>query len=184
MTKTVCFSKPRTATCLSFYASEMFCIPKELKYELFRIPAKELGMNNLKMDRLWKKYTETSLESAVYDLIADAQSKQLLGRAVVDAESYFYFLRYISIKDRWNCQSKIKLLVRFAEVINDGRRFLGHRETALNLLGQCLEQEGRSRAALLCYGISMKFRPNYNVASIHVLRLLRKKYFEIVLHKG
>jgi hypothetical protein len=59
------------------------------------------------------------------------------------------------------------------EVIFTGRNF-GHRETALNLLGQSLEEEDKPREALQCYIFSLQQRERNNAAKFHICNLLRK----------
>jgi hypothetical protein len=138
--------KHNMAFCVFYLPCEINCVPKELKYEMFRSTAKDRpyrGEHDYWMD--W---------------------------AVVDAVPYLYFLQYkvYTRLCRPAEQQALDNLIRNIDTLQDIHR----RETALNLLGQCMEQENRMDGALYCYMMSLKVRGRNNVAKWHVCRLLAR----------
>ncbi|XP_045169933.2 uncharacterized protein LOC123532538 [Mercenaria mercenaria] len=106
-----------------------------------------------------------------YEIFGSTPEDILYRQAVADSLPYLYFLQYkvYGFLDRPEGQQCA--LEHLAATI-DTEPLLGHRETALNLLGQCLEQENRYYDALCCYINSLNIRPRNNVAKIHICRLL------------
>ena len=132
--------------CVKFLRGEMYCAPKELQYEMFRSTKIEMrGRKELFYD--WMEW------------------------AVVDSQPYLYFLQYktyaVLLKDKEKHQALTNLSTSIEKVSN-----LCHKETALNLLGQCLEKERRFKEALKCYSRSLNERAINNVARIHICRVL------------
>ncbi|XP_053377810.1 uncharacterized protein LOC123558957 [Mercenaria mercenaria] len=134
-----------TAFCVKFLPYEIKCVPHELQYEMFRSTKDDLKFRP--PDDYWIKW------------------------AVVDSLPYLYFLQYKTYKSLRRQDEKKRALSNLLRTI-DQEPNLGHRETALNLLGQCMEQEDRATDALCCYLISLNLRKRYNVARIHICRLL------------
>ncbi|XP_045160729.2 uncharacterized protein LOC123525650 [Mercenaria mercenaria] len=134
-----------TAHCVVFMQYEINCVPQELKYEMFRFSQEEM------------------LERNFLDYWMDW--------AVVDSLPYLYFLQYKTYSHLQRAAEKHQALTNLVTTINTEKN-LGHRETALNLLGQCFEQENRHMDALCCYIVSLNVRPRNNVAKIHIGRLL------------
>ena len=93
--------------------------------------------------------------------------------AAVDSLPYLYFLIYKTCGQLQKCvdqqQALSKLMVSITTEAN-----LSHRETALNLLGQCMEKENRFQDALHSYIWSLQIRNRNNVAKIHICKLLAK----------
>ncbi|XP_060560706.1 uncharacterized protein LOC132720567 [Ruditapes philippinarum] len=135
-----------TASCVKFLPCEFYCVPTELRYEMVRSTQEE---------RIYRT-----------EIIDD-----WMDCAVVDSLPYLYFLQYKvnSHLGRNNeKQSALSKLLRTIIIEPD----LGHRETALNILGKCMEQEGRVRDALQCYLMSLNLRRRNNAAKIHICALL------------
>jgi tetratricopeptide (TPR) repeat protein len=95
--------------------------------------------------------------------------------AVVDSLPYLYYLQYKTYQRlaRYNDQQRALNNLMLAISVEPN---LGHRETVLNLLGQCLEQENRYDHALQCYFLSLNIRPRNNAANFHVFRLLYRAF--------
>ncbi|XP_053388982.1 uncharacterized protein LOC128552013 [Mercenaria mercenaria] len=132
-----------TAVCVKFLPCEINCVPRELRYEMFKSTQEDLAFRG---DDKWMYW------------------------AVVDSLPYLYFLQYKTYSYH-RIQKKQRALFNLTRTI-DQESNLGHRETALNLLGQCLEQEGRARDALRCYLLSLNLRERNNAAKFHICRML------------
>ncbi|XP_060553233.1 uncharacterized protein LOC132714387 [Ruditapes philippinarum] len=137
-----------TASCVRFFRCEMNCVPYELKYELFRSTKEEKV--NRESDAIWMDF------------------------AVIDSLPFLYFLQFKTYSRLEKEKDKQRALFNLARTM-DQERNIGHLETAFNLLGKCLEQEGRARAALECYLRSLNLRKRNNAARLHICVLLAKK---------
>jgi hypothetical protein len=138
--------KENTAFCVRFTPTEINCIPHELQYEMFRSNKEDLLYRNMKMD-YWMDW------------------------AVVDSLPYLYFLQYKTYGQLQRYDDQQKALLYLILYIQN-ENLPGHRETALNLLGQCMEQENRIQDAMNCYYNSLTIRNRNNVAIIHICRLI------------
>jgi hypothetical protein len=134
------------ALCVIFLPREIHCLPTELRYEMVR---------STQEDRTFRTGEDNSWMDC----------------AVVDSLPYLYFLQYkvnSHLEKNNEKQSALSKLLR--TIITEPN--LGHRETAFNILGKCMEQEGRVRDALQCYLMSLKLRWRNNAAKIHICTLL------------
>ncbi|XP_053385068.1 uncharacterized protein LOC123537349 [Mercenaria mercenaria] len=134
-----------TAFCVLFLPCEINCIPAELQYELFCSIDKDINTGGM-------------MGSLMY-------------YAAVDSLPYLYFLQYKNYSFLGRQDDKQRALSNLIRTL-DQEPNLGHRETALNLLGQCMEQENRAINALRCYSLSLNLRGRGNAANIHMCRLL------------
>jgi hypothetical protein len=139
-----------TASCVCFIRCEMNCCPFEFQHEMFRSTQEELAYRSKDDD--W------------------------MGMAVVDSLTYLYFLQYKTYSLLGKQDDKQRALSNIARTIFVEPN-LGHRETALNLLGQCMEQEYRKYDALKCFLVSLKIRSRHNAAKFHILRLLASCHY-------
>ncbi|XP_060564309.1 uncharacterized protein LOC132723576 [Ruditapes philippinarum] len=135
-----------TASCVIFLPCEIHCVPNELRYEMFR-SSQEDKIFRTEKDNMW------------------------MDCAVVDSLPYLYFLQYKVYSHLGRQDQKQSALVKLIRTIKEERN-LGHRETALNILGKCMEQEGRAGDALQCYLMSLNIRGRNNAAKIHITILL------------
>jgi hypothetical protein len=135
--------------CVIYLPCEINCVPKELKYEMFRSTAEDQPYRD-KLD-YWMDW------------------------AVVDSMPYLYFLQYKVYTQLHRPAEQRQALDNLIWTIDTDPN-LGHRETALNLLGQCMEQENRMDAALYFYMMSLKVRGRNNAAKWHICRLLAGMY--------
>ncbi|XP_053396451.1 uncharacterized protein LOC128556211 [Mercenaria mercenaria] len=126
-----------TAFCVKFLPYEIKCVPHELQYEMFKSTKADLAFRPPR--DYWIKW------------------------AMVDSLPYLYFLQYKTYRRLRREDDKKRALSNLLKT-TDQEPNLGHRETALNLLGQCMEQEDRATDALCCYLISLNLRERYNVA--------------------
>jgi hypothetical protein len=138
--------KHNTAFCVTSIQKEINCVPHELQYEMFR--------------------------STQDDMIhRDQYGEFWMDWAVVDSLPFLYFLQYkiySHLQRHQDQQQALSKLIR--TTVTDVN--LSHRETALNILGQCMEQENRPQQALNCYLLSLQQRARNNVAIIHICKLL------------
>ncbi|XP_053379039.1 uncharacterized protein LOC128548405 isoform X2 [Mercenaria mercenaria] len=134
-----------TAFCVRFVPCEINCVPHELRHEMFR--------------------------STQEDLAFRGRHDQWMDWAMVDSLPYLYFLQYKTYSTIQRQEEKQRALSNLIRTI-DQEPNLGHRETSLNLLGQCMEQEDRARDALHCYLLSLNLRERNNAAKFHICRLL------------
>ncbi|XP_053375465.1 uncharacterized protein LOC123534068 [Mercenaria mercenaria] len=137
--------KDIVAFCVVFMRCEINCVPQELQYEMFRATQE--------------------------DLLERDEDDGWIDCAVVDSLPYLYFLQYKTYRHLQRGADQQRALLHLATTIDTDRN-LRHRETALNLLGQCLEQENRYDAALCCYIKSRNIRTRNNAANIHICKLL------------
>ncbi|XP_060573351.1 uncharacterized protein LOC132731231 [Ruditapes philippinarum] len=135
-----------TAFCVRFIQREINCVPHELQYEMFRSTQDDM-IHRRRIKDCWMDW------------------------AVVDSLPLLYFLQYKIYRHLQRHQDKQQALCKLIRTINTGEN-LGHRETALNILGQCMEQEKRPQQALKCYMLSLQQRPRNNAANFHICKLL------------
>ncbi|XP_053389770.1 uncharacterized protein LOC128552739 [Mercenaria mercenaria] len=133
------------AFCIRFTRHEINCVPQELQYEMFRSTQEELFERNELCD-FWMDW------------------------AVVDSLPYIYFLQYKTYGHLQRAAEQQQALTNLVATIEIESN-LCHRETALNLLGQCMEQENRHNDALRCYMLSLNTRARNNAANFLVSRL-------------
>ncbi|XP_060606813.1 uncharacterized protein LOC132759109 [Ruditapes philippinarum] len=135
-----------TAICVRFLKKEINCVPHELQYEMFRSTQDDIKHRDKYLD-LWMDF------------------------AVVDSLPFLYFLQYKVYRHLHMYKDQLKAINKLANIIKTDKT-LGHKETALNVLGQCMEQENRPKQAIKCYLLSLRQRERNNVARIHICRLL------------
>jgi hypothetical protein len=137
--------KQNMAICVAYSPSEVNCILFELKYEMFRSSEEDRPYRRLA--HFWMDW------------------------AVVDSLPYLHFLQYKVYRELNRPKDQQQALYNlFLTIVTEPN--LGHKETALNLLGQCMEQENSNELALSCYICSLRVRVRNNVAKWHVCRLL------------
>ncbi|XP_045192149.2 uncharacterized protein LOC123548710 [Mercenaria mercenaria] len=134
------------AFCVRFLRCEICCVPEELQYEMFR---------STQEDRLER--------DEIFDFWMDS--------AVVDSLPYLYFLQYKTYGALQRVADQQRALANLVTTIETEQN-LGHRETALNLIGQCMEQENRHIDALRCYMKSLNIRCRNNAANFLICKLL------------
>ncbi|XP_060590219.1 uncharacterized protein LOC132745341 [Ruditapes philippinarum] len=140
--------KHNTAFCVRFIRPEINCVPHELQYEMFRSTQDDMTHRD-KTDDCWMDW------------------------ATVDSLPFLYFLQYKvygHLQRYLDQQQALNKLIKTIETDEN----LGHRETALNILGQCMEQENRPQHALKCYMLSLGERKRNNAAKYHICRLLSR----------
>ncbi|XP_060578200.1 uncharacterized protein LOC132735278 [Ruditapes philippinarum] len=134
-----------TASCVRFLPCEIHCVPIELRYEMVR--------------------------STPEDRILLTEEDDWMDNVVVNSLPYLYFLQYkVNSHLGRNIEKQSALSKLFRTIKTEPN--LGHRETAFNILGKCMEQEGRVRDALQCYLMSLNLRRRNNAAKIHICTLL------------
>ncbi|XP_060591365.1 uncharacterized protein LOC132746277 [Ruditapes philippinarum] len=135
-----------TAFCVRFIQEEINCVPHELQYEMFR--------------------------STQDDMIhRDQYEDNWVDCAVIDSLPFLYFLQYKIYSHLQRHQDQQQALSKLTRTIVTDKN-LGHRETALNILGQCMEQENRPQQALNCYLLSLQQMARNNAANFHICKLL------------
>ncbi|XP_060566824.1 uncharacterized protein LOC132725664 [Ruditapes philippinarum] len=143
--------KHLTASCVYFLRCEINCCPFELQHEMFRSTQEYIA--NRGKDYKW------------------------MDMAVIDSLPYLYFLQYKTYSCLGRQDDKQRALEKLNRTIIVEQN-LGHRETALNLLGQCMEQEYRKDDALKCFLMSLIIRRRHNAAKFHIFRLLASFYIQ------
>jgi hypothetical protein len=133
------------ASCVLFLPCEIYSAPKELQYEMFR---------STREDNCFK-----------------TPEDYWMNWAVVDSLPYLYFLQFKVYSNLGQQENRRQALTNLADTIGKEPN-LGHKETALNLIGQCMEAEGRAHSALQFYLLSLNIREKNNAAKIHICRLL------------
>ncbi|XP_060601999.1 uncharacterized protein LOC132755205 [Ruditapes philippinarum] len=134
-----------TAFCVRFTQLEINCAPHEIQYEMFR--------------------------STQDDMIHRDQHDLWMNWAVVDSLPFLYFLQYKIYGHLQRHLDRQKALNRLFISIEVDKN-LKHRETALNILGQIMEQENRPQDALEYYIRSLQQRARNNAANFHICKLL------------
>ncbi|XP_060561410.1 uncharacterized protein LOC132721168 [Ruditapes philippinarum] len=139
------YIKHITAFCVRFIQGEINCVPHELQYEMFR--------------------------STQHDMIHRHEYKDFwMNWAVVDSLPFLYFLQYKIYRHLERHQNKQLALCKLFRTIATDKN-LRHRETAFNILGQCMEQENRPQQAFKCYMLSLQQRARNNAANFHICKL-------------
>jgi tetratricopeptide (TPR) repeat protein len=136
-----------TAPCVRFIRCEINCCPLELQHEMFRSTQEDLAYRR-RVDK-W------------------------MDMAVVDSLPFLYFMEYKTYSRLGKQDDKQRALHKIARAI-DVEPNLGHSETALNLLGQCMEEENNLENAFKCYARSLQIRGRNNSAKFHICKLLNK----------
>ncbi|XP_060578810.1 uncharacterized protein LOC132735823 [Ruditapes philippinarum] len=135
-----------TAFCVRFIQEEINCVPHELQYEMFRSTQDDM-IHRHRTNDCWMDW------------------------AVVDSLPLLFFLQYKIYRHLQRHQDQQQALCKLIRIIETDKN-LKHRETALNILGQCMEQENRPQVALKCYMLSLQQRARNNVANFHICKLL------------
>ncbi|XP_060584969.1 uncharacterized protein LOC132740921 [Ruditapes philippinarum] len=138
------------AFCVHFIRQEINCVPHELQYEMFR--STQDDMKHRVKKQLWFE-------------------DSFMTWATVDSLLFLYFLQYKIYGHLKRHQEKQQALNKLMRTTFPGEN-LNHRETALNILGQIMEQENRPNYAFNCYIYSLRERARNNAAKIHLCRLL------------
>ncbi|XP_060561552.1 uncharacterized protein LOC132721285 [Ruditapes philippinarum] len=137
-----------TAFCVRFIQKEINCVPCELQYEMFR---------STQDDRIHRyRYRDCWMDWAV-----------------VDSLPFLYFLQYKIYSHLQRHQDQQQALCKLTRIITIDEN-LKHKETALNILGQCMEQEDKPQQALKCYLLSLQQRARNNAANYHISKLLSR----------
>ncbi|XP_060591537.1 uncharacterized protein LOC132746426 isoform X1 [Ruditapes philippinarum] len=139
--------KQITASCVRYIRCEINTCPFELQHEMFRSTQEDLAYR--RVDDYWMDF------------------------AAVDSLPFLYFLQYKTYSRLGRQDDKQRALSNIARTI-DVEPNLGHRETALNLLGQCMEEENNVENAFKYYARSLQIRGRNNSAKIHICKLLNK----------
>ncbi|KAL4218437.1 hypothetical protein ACF0H5_023172 [Mactra antiquata] len=129
------------AYCVVFVPEEIYSCPKELQYEMNRGAFSE-SQQGYFMGICWVHF------------------------ASVPQLPFMYFMQYKLYKMlgmKPQSDQALKNLNNFE--LYDHLR-LQHLDTVMNLIGQCLEQEGRYNEALKMYYRSLQIEPEYNAAKI------------------
>jgi tetratricopeptide (TPR) repeat protein len=134
------------AFCVRFIQKEINCVPRELQYEMFRSTYDDMIHRHERND-CWMDW------------------------AVVDSLPLVYFLQYKIYRHQKRHKDQQQALSKLIRTIEADVN-LGHRETSLNIIGQCMEQENRPQAALECYILSLQQRPRNNAANFHICKLV------------
>jgi hypothetical protein len=137
-----------TSFCVKFMKTEIKSIPRELQYEIMRSTQGDMQHRTSK-DNQWMNF------------------------AVVDSLSFLYFLQYKTYGHLQRHQEQERALCNLVYTTVFGKN-LGHRETAINLVGQCMEQENKPMEAFQCYMLSLQLRERNNAAKFHICNFLRK----------
>ena len=143
------FISNNTAPCVVFLPDEKWLMPEALVYEMYR----STGMPD---------DTRSELLEYWYDW------------AVVDGKFLLYFLLYLYYTEFDFGLGPVYIM--FMEILLLHDSDLGHRETALNLLGWIHRRAGNTNEALRCFKRSLDIQPLHNAAVWHVCVTL---YLEI-----
>ncbi|XP_053402527.1 uncharacterized protein LOC128545840 [Mercenaria mercenaria] len=135
------------AFCVKFLRCESCCVPKELQYEMYRSTLAERPLRH--------------------------DNNQWLDLAVIDSLTYLLFLRYKTCGRLGKHTEQKQALNDLVKAI-DMEPNLGHRETALSLVGQILEEEGKLTNALRFFIASFNEQPENNAAKMLICKLLSK----------
>ncbi|XP_060578763.1 uncharacterized protein LOC132735788 [Ruditapes philippinarum] len=137
-----------TAFCVRFMHQEINCVPRELQYEMFRSTQDDM-IHRDKYRDYWMNW------------------------AVVDSLPFLFFLQYKIYSHLQKHQDQQQALSKLIRIIVTDKN-LEHRETAFNILGQCMEQENTHQQALNCYLLSLQLRARNNAAKFHICKLFSR----------
>ncbi|XP_045157001.2 uncharacterized protein LOC123523383 [Mercenaria mercenaria] len=134
-----------------FTRAEINCVPHALRHEFYRCTEEELQC--LDEGKEWTKF------------------------AIIDPLPLFHFLQYMTNKQLQNGPAQQMALENFTHTAFRDK-YLIHADAALNVLGQCMELEGRYQDAFGCYIESLNERPTHNSAKWHISILIWKTIHE------
>jgi hypothetical protein len=143
--------QPYRGYCVRFHKSELNCIPHELQYEMFR-SSKDDRQHRDELDEL---------------------DEMWMALPAVDYLPFLYFLKYKVDRHQKSTKEKRLALAKLSYTCT-GNATLCHKETALNLLGQCYEDQLWHQEALQCYVYSLLVRKRNNAAKWHICKLLAR----------
>jgi len=137
----------KLAFCVRFLREERFCAPLFLWYEMCRGAGDEVDYRSHE-ERQWMNWAE------------------------VDARPFLFYLEYLTFRALGvrNRQQEALTCLRYILQSNEKNK-LYHPETFLNLLGHCLELEGKVEGAHAAYDVSRSIRTQNNAANHHIARL-------------
>ena len=142
------FHRSNVAPCVVFLPSEAPLFPAALIYEMFR----SVGM---------PPETRHPAKDVWYDW------------AVVDAKLLLYFLLYLHYKDLNFGLEHVYIIFMENLLLTDS--LLGHKETALNLLGWAYNNEGQVDKAFQCFQRSLSLQKFHNAAYWHICMMVNSK---------
>jgi len=136
----------KIAFCVIFMREEMYCAPAILWFEMYRSVGDDVAYRT-PIQRDWMDWAE------------------------VDALPFMLYLQYLTFGGLRERQRQLQALQGLWNIcsITLGKMF--HPETVINLLGHCLEVDGRMEGALDLYNASRDFMPRNNAANLNILRL-------------
>ncbi|XP_052780969.1 uncharacterized protein LOC128217692 [Mya arenaria] len=140
----------KTALCVRYLRQEAFCAPPILRYEMVRGIGEDINHRNI-------------LE------------RDCMNWILVDALPYLYYLQYLTFRGLGQQGRQLQVFnnLRNCFVNENLRSHLHHTETCANLLGHCMEMEGRPESAYRLYRASVQDKPRNNAAHWHIYRLNR-----------
>lgn len=142
--------KTNVSFCIRFVNTEEWAVPLELRHDFFKLIYEDMWKG--KKDILFRKTW-----------------------ALVDSLTFLFFMQYKTY-GKIGRRDQQELALHNLEQATYKEDNLGHRETALNLLGQCMEEEGRLYDALYCYWCSLRLCPMKNAAKVLICCSLAKMF--------
>ncbi|KAL4218477.1 hypothetical protein ACF0H5_023211 [Mactra antiquata] len=156
LTKKTCLEivKDNVADCVVYSSEEVNSCPKELQYEMYRT-----AFNKKPIVDIWS--------TEIAEFLYFASLPQL---------PFLYFMKYKLYKQLGMAEQASEAMIKLINPDFVNNMCKGHMDTILNLIGQCLEQEGKCQLALRIYYHSLKREPVYNAAKILICCNLVKQF--------
>ena len=133
------------AGCVTYLPAEIGIVPFDLQYEMFR--------------SVFATTPRRIEEDDYFDYVH------------IDSTIYLYYLMYRLFERLGHIDEQRRALGMLVLVLQKDRN-LGHPDTANNLLGRILLDEGELNAAWQCFCDSWKIRPDHNAAKWHMAIML------------
>jgi len=124
----------------------MYCAPAILWFEMYRSVGDDVTYRD-RFERFWMDCAE------------------------VDARPFMLYLQYLVFGGLCERQRQLQALEGLRNICTITLEDMFHTETVGNLLGHCLEMEGRMKRALRLYNASRDYMPRNNAANLHIHRL-------------
>ncbi|XP_052766326.1 uncharacterized protein LOC128207442 [Mya arenaria] len=143
--------KSSVALTVIFLPGEIHCVPKHLVYEMYRT------------------FTHADIQQRqkVYDDFTD--------KVIIESIPFLYYLQYLTHRKLVQNKRKVTSVEKLGQYINIHHGIpSGHIETALNVLGHCMETENRLDLAWGAYATTMINLPNNNAAVWHMAIIMNK----------
>ncbi|KAH3696750.1 hypothetical protein DPMN_084226 [Dreissena polymorpha] len=136
-----------TVLCVHFLKQEAYCVPPILLYEM----------------------NKTGIESEINEEFA--VQRDWTGIVCIDAPVLLHYMQFLTYGGLGDLPRQMSACLALEDYITQNPYDLYHVDTAINLMGHCVEISGDLNGAMFLYSISLRQKPKNNAAHWHMRRL-------------